>query len=103
MKLFRLIPVVLAMFGAALPVRAELIDGVKAVVSDQAITLSQVEEFTMPVMETLQRQYAGQPDVLRQKYDQTLRDSLEPNSPPPFMFFWTSASASASVHHRLGV
>ena len=65
------------MFGAALPVRAELIDGVKAVVSDQAITLSQVEEFTMPVMETLQRQYAGQPDVLRQKYDQTLRDSLE--------------------------
>lgn len=66
-----------AAFGAALPLRAELSDGVKAVVNDSAITYSQVEEFTMPVMETLQRQYAGQPDALRQKYDETLRDSLE--------------------------
>ena len=64
-------------FTAALPLRAELADGVKAVVNDSAITYSQVEEFTLPVMETLQRQYASQPAVLRQKYDATLRDSLE--------------------------
>ena len=64
-------------FSAALPLRAELADGVKAVVNDSAITYSQVEEFTLPVMETLQRQYASQPAVLRQKYDATLRDSLE--------------------------
>jgi peptidyl-prolyl cis-trans isomerase SurA len=77
MKLFRLISMVTAACCAAFSLRAELADGVKAVVNDTAITYSQVEEFTMPVMETLQRQYAGQPDVLRQKYDQTLRDSLE--------------------------
>ena len=64
-------------FCAGLPLHAELADGVKAVVNESAITYSQVEEFTMPVMETLQRQYAGQPDVLREKYDETLRDSLE--------------------------
>jgi peptidyl-prolyl cis-trans isomerase SurA len=78
MKFFRLISIFAAvLFGAGLPLRAELADGVKAVVNDKAITYSQVEEYTMPVMETLQRQYAGQPDVLRQKYDETLRDSLE--------------------------
>jgi len=77
MKLFRLISIVTTACCAGLPLRADLADGVKAVVNDTAITLSQVEEFTMPVMETLQRQYAGQPAVLRQKYDETLRDSLE--------------------------
>ncbi|HXI72213.1 MAG TPA: peptidyl-prolyl cis-trans isomerase [Verrucomicrobiae bacterium] len=77
MKLFRLILIVMTACCAGLPLRAELADGVKAVVNDTAITYSQVEEFTMPVMETLQRQYAGQPAVLRQKYDETLRDSLE--------------------------
>jgi len=77
MKLFRLISIVTTACCAGLPLRAELADGVKAVVNDTAITYSQVEEFTMPVMETLQRQYAGQPAVLRQKYDETLRDSLE--------------------------
>lgn len=77
MKLFRLISIFMAASGAALPLHAELADGVKAVVNDAAITYSQVEEFTMPVMETLQRQYAGQPELLRQKYDETLRDSLE--------------------------
>jgi peptidyl-prolyl cis-trans isomerase SurA len=79
MKLFRLISISICAlaFAAGVPLRAELADGVKAVVNDTAITYSQVEELTMPVMETLQRQYAGQPDVLRQKYDETLRDSLE--------------------------
>jgi peptidyl-prolyl cis-trans isomerase SurA len=78
MKLFQWISILAAAAaGAALPLRAELADGVKAVVNDSAITYSQVEEFTTPIMETLQRQYAGQPDVLRQKYDDTLRDGLE--------------------------
>jgi parvulin-like peptidyl-prolyl isomerase len=77
MKVFRLISIFTTACCAGLSLRAELADGVKAVVNDTAITYSQVEEYTMPVMETLQRQYAGQPDVLRQKYDQTLRDSLE--------------------------
>jgi peptidyl-prolyl cis-trans isomerase SurA len=77
MKLFRLISIFAAASGAALSLRAELADGVKAVVNEAAITYSQVEDYTLPVMETLQRQYAGQPDLLRQKYDETLRDSLE--------------------------
>ena len=77
MKIFRFISIFALAFYAGLSLRAELADGVKAVVNDKAITYSQVQDFTMPVMETLQRQYAGQPDLLRQKYDETLRDSLE--------------------------
>ena len=77
MKLIRLILTCALVAGAGPALRAELADGVKAVVNAAAITYSQVQEFTMPVMETLQRQYAGQPDLLRQKYDETLRDSLE--------------------------
>lgn len=77
MKLFRLIIIFAAAVGAGLPLRAELADGIKAVVNDSAITYSQVEEYTLPVMDTLQRQYAGQPEVMRQKFDDSLRDGLE--------------------------
>ncbi len=77
MKLFRLIAIFAAAFGAALPLRAELADGVKAIVNDTVITYSQVQEFIAPAMATLQQQYADQPELLQQKLNDLLRDSLE--------------------------
>ena len=77
MKSFRLIVLVATALLAGLPVQAELADGVKAVVNDTVITYSQVESYTAPAMDGLQRDYAGQPEVMRQKYDEILRDSLE--------------------------
>ena len=78
MKFFRLIAIFAAAFGAVLPVRADLTDGIKAVVNDTVITYSQVKDLITPMMlDTLQQQYAGQPAALEQKYNDLLRDSLE--------------------------
>jgi peptidyl-prolyl cis-trans isomerase SurA len=77
MKFFRLIAIFAAASGAVLPLRADLTDGVKAIVNDTVITYSQVQEFTAPAVATLQQQYAGQPDVFQQKLNDLLRDSLE--------------------------
>jgi peptidyl-prolyl cis-trans isomerase SurA len=77
MKFFRFISICTIASCAGLSLRAELADGVKAVVSDQVITYSQVEELTAPVANTLRRQYADDPDTFRQKMNDALDDSLE--------------------------
>jgi len=60
-----------------LPLRAELADGVKAIVDNTVITYGQVEEFTAPAVEALRRQYAEQPEVFQQKLAEALDNSLE--------------------------
>jgi peptidyl-prolyl cis-trans isomerase SurA len=77
MKFFRLIVIFAAVFCAGLPLRAELADAVKAVVSDSVITLSQVELSTQPAVEALQRQYPNDPEIFKQKLNDALNDSLE--------------------------
>jgi len=57
--------------------RAELADGVKAIVNDTVITYQQVQDFTGQASESLQRQYAGQPDVYSQKLAELLNDGLQ--------------------------
>jgi len=57
--------------------RAEVADGVKAVVNDRAITFAEVEEYTRPAVDALRRQYATQPDMFQQKLNQALNDSLD--------------------------
>jgi peptidyl-prolyl cis-trans isomerase SurA len=57
--------------------RADMVDGIWAVVADRAITIAQVEDYTKPVEDTLRTQYAGDPDTFQQKYDSALHDSLE--------------------------
>ncbi|HEY2329348.1 MAG TPA: peptidyl-prolyl cis-trans isomerase [Verrucomicrobiae bacterium] len=77
MKLFRFI-LGLAVC-ASLPARAEpaVIDGIKGVVSAQAVTFSEVEDFSRPAADSLRRQYASQPDVFDQKLKAALDDSLQ--------------------------
>lgn len=80
MKSFRFIPVFVTLpglLGLVLPLRAELADGIKAVVNDKAITYAQVEEYTAPAAQVLRSQYAGQPDLYQQKITSALNDSLE--------------------------
>ncbi len=57
--------------------RADVADGVKAVVNDRAITFAEVEDYTRPAAEALRRQYAGQPEVFQQKLKEALDDSTE--------------------------
>lgn len=63
--------------GFCLPLRADLADGIKAIVNDRVITVQEVRDRTAPAMEVLQREYADQPDVFNQKLNDTLSDGLE--------------------------
>lgn len=78
MKLFRFIFLLLAAMAAPFGcVRADVVDGIEAVVADKVITFAQVEDYTRPVEETLRTQYAADPDIYQQKLDAALHDSLE--------------------------
>jgi peptidyl-prolyl cis-trans isomerase SurA len=77
MRFFRLIAIFAAVAGATLPLRADVADGVKAVVNDTVITYSQVHDLVAPAVETLQRQYAGQPEAFQQKFNDLINDGLE--------------------------
>ncbi|MFM2295957.1 MAG: Peptidylprolyl isomerase [Verrucomicrobiota bacterium] len=59
------------------PARAELANGVKALVGDKIITYQQVEATAARSVELLRRQYALQPSVFQEKVQQTISDSLE--------------------------
>ncbi|HEX3101000.1 MAG TPA: peptidyl-prolyl cis-trans isomerase, partial [Pyrinomonadaceae bacterium] len=76
MKFFRF-AFFLLMFCAAAPLRAELMDGVVAVVNDQVITRQQVQDFAMPAVDALRRQYATDSQEFQQKLNDVLTNSLE--------------------------
>jgi peptidyl-prolyl cis-trans isomerase SurA len=79
-KFVRLIPVLLMLFGSGLPVRAELADGILAIVNDSVITREQVVEFVAPAIDTLRQQYASQDavsDAFEQKASDVFNDGLE--------------------------
>jgi len=77
MKLFRFIPTLAAVMGCGLPLRAELVDAVKAVVSSDVVTFAEVEEYAIPGEQLLRQEYGEQPDVYQQKLNALLNDSLE--------------------------
>jgi peptidyl-prolyl cis-trans isomerase SurA len=76
MKVFCAVTTVLFM-SLCLPLRAELADGIYAIVNDKVITWAEVRDFTLPAVEVLQREYADQPQLYDQKLDSTLNDGLE--------------------------
>ena len=77
MKFFRFIAILAAAFCFNLPLHAELVDAIKAVVNNGVVTYAEVEDFTMPAAEALRREYAGQPAMFRQKLDDALNDGQE--------------------------
>jgi parvulin-like peptidyl-prolyl isomerase len=60
-----------------LPLRAELEDGISAIVNDKVITVGEVREFSAQAVDVLQREYADQPQLFDQKLNSTLNDGLE--------------------------
>jgi len=76
MKFFRFILVLAVAVCVPAYSRAEVADGVKAVVADRVITFAEVEDITRPAADALRRQYAGQPDIFDQKINEALNDSL---------------------------
>jgi len=75
MKFFRFIPVLAVAVCVPAFSRAEVADGIKAVVADHVITFAEVEDITRPAADSLRRQYAGQPDVFEEKLNQAIVDS----------------------------
>jgi peptidyl-prolyl cis-trans isomerase SurA len=78
MKIARVIPVLAAIYGLnTLPLHAVLADGVQAVVNDTVITYTQVKDYIGPVVETLQRQYIGQPEAYQEALNSAITNGLE--------------------------
>ncbi len=77
MKFFHIIPLLAAAVGFSLPLRAELVDGVKAVVSSSIVTIAEVDDFVIPAAQALRRDYAGDQAMFQQKLGDALNDGLE--------------------------
>jgi parvulin-like peptidyl-prolyl isomerase len=77
MKFFRFIPILAAAFCFNLPLHAELVDGIKAVVNSGVVTFAEVEDFAAPAAQALRREYAGEPSLFQQKLGNALNDGLE--------------------------
>jgi peptidyl-prolyl cis-trans isomerase SurA len=77
MKFFRIIPFLAAAACFSLPLRAELADGVKAVVSSSIVTIAEVDDFVIPAAQALRREYASDRAMFQQKLDSALNDGLE--------------------------
>jgi peptidyl-prolyl cis-trans isomerase SurA len=67
----------LSLMSLCLPARAELEDGISAIVNDKVITINEVRESAAQAVDVLQREYADQPEVFDQKLNATLNDTLE--------------------------
>src|ERR1019366_6852186 len=77
MKLLCFILVLAVTFCVPAWSRAEVADGIKAVVNDRAITYAEVEDFAHDAASALRMQFASQPDIFQQKLNELLNDSLE--------------------------
>jgi parvulin-like peptidyl-prolyl isomerase len=77
MKFLRFITILAAAFCFNLPLHAELIDSITAVVSREVVTHAEVEEFVLPAAQALSREYAGEPAVYEQKLGDARNDGLE--------------------------
>jgi parvulin-like peptidyl-prolyl isomerase len=79
-KFVRFIPVLLMTFCSGLPLRAELADGILAIVNDSIITRAQVVDYVAPAIDALRQEYASQGDVstvFEQKASDVFNDGLE--------------------------
>jgi parvulin-like peptidyl-prolyl isomerase len=77
MKAFCAAAVFLLFASFCLPLRADLADGINAIVNDKIITFQEVSDFTAPAVDVLRHEYADQPDLYSQKLNDTLKDGLE--------------------------
>jgi len=63
--------------GFGFTARAELVNGIDAIVHDSIITFQEVDDSSARMVDQLRMEYSGQPDVLRTKLNQTYRETLD--------------------------
>jgi parvulin-like peptidyl-prolyl isomerase len=76
MKFFQFTFLILTLCSAA-SARAEMVDGIVAVVNDAVITRQQVQDFATPAIDSLRRQYPADSVEFQQKINDALTNSLE--------------------------
>jgi parvulin-like peptidyl-prolyl isomerase len=67
----------LLVFVGVAPARAEVINGVRAVVHDSVITFGEVESDVLVIAKDLYRQYGREPEVFQQKIEAARKDSFD--------------------------
>jgi parvulin-like peptidyl-prolyl isomerase len=77
MKSLRLFFVVVSVGGFGFTLHAERANSILAVVHDSVVTFQDVENFTLPIVDQLRRQYRSQPEVFSQKLAEARSESLE--------------------------
>jgi parvulin-like peptidyl-prolyl isomerase len=77
MKLLRFILVLAAAICVPAGSRAEVADGIKAVVNDKVITYAEVKDYSRDAVNALRQQYLSQPDVFEQKLTQLVNDAMD--------------------------
>ncbi|MGI8965712.1 MAG: peptidylprolyl isomerase [Limisphaerales bacterium] len=73
---FRIFIVGILFFSGAFT-RAELANGIYAIVNDAVITYQEVEQTIAPLVDLLQTQYGDHPEILQQKIQQTRTEKIE--------------------------
>ena len=63
--------------GSGIEARADVVDGIKAVVHDSIVTYQQVADYTAPLVEQLRSRYGDQPDLFEKKLGEAEEDNLE--------------------------
>lgn len=77
MKCFCVIAAIGVLLGTGIEVRAELVDGIQAVVHDSIITYQDVQEYTRPLVDQLRQQYSNDPKEFQAKVYKAWNDNLE--------------------------
>jgi parvulin-like peptidyl-prolyl isomerase len=65
------------MFSLAFGAKAELVNGIQAVVHDSIITVQEIQDMTEPYVEDLRRQYGDRPDIIEQKVGDAAKQNME--------------------------
>jgi peptidyl-prolyl cis-trans isomerase SurA len=74
---FKIAAVLCALASLSLSGRAQLVDGIKAIVADSLVTRFEVEDWTAPVFEALVRQYRDKPDDLEKHLLEAERENTD--------------------------
>ncbi len=77
MKLLRLIPILILMTSGLVPLRAEVVDGIVAIINNTVITRQQVQDFAAPAIDSLRRTYADDQSAYDAQLNSALTNSLE--------------------------
>ncbi len=77
MRAFRKILAAATLATLAPQAKAELADGIKAIVHDSVITYEEVDAMTAPAADVLRRQFRGQEETFAKRLSEALNDNLE--------------------------